>query len=97
MPRDLVGFPETVVDADGAILLRAAEIIEECGWWDGADNIVKGVCAIMAMSDSSHGLSVMDIARLGRRLGVVSIAAWNDAQPNAEAVTSHLRACAVQS
>ncbi len=99
MPRDLIAYPETKpVDADGAILLRAAELIEECGWWNGTEaEFGEGShCAVMAISavmfPTRCNLDVVD--RFALRLGVKSIAGWNDTQPNAEAVTSRLRAAA---
>lgn len=98
MPRDLVEYPETnPLDADGAILLRAAELIEKSGWWNGTE-VTFGEdhhCAIMAIASvTGRAIGLDEIDRFALRLGVKSIASWNDAQPNAEAVTSHMRACA---
>lgn len=92
MPRDVMP-----VDADGAILLRAADLIEQGGWWNGAEEEFEAGrhCVVMAIS-AVHGaganLEVID--RFALRLGVKSMAGWNDIQPNAEAVTSHMRAAA---
>lgn len=95
MPRDVMP-----VDADGAILLRAAEIIEEGGWWDGGteETFQEGHhCAQMAIRDAyGEYIPFNVIDRFAQRLGLADtgIATWNDAQPNAEAVTSRLRAAA---
>jgi hypothetical protein len=83
------------------MLLKAAELIERDGWWDGhgdVDGVDERACAAMAINRVS-GDSTSQIAGAARFafkefIGDRSIARWNDAQPNGAVVCAALRAAA---
>lgn len=88
------------------VLLRAADVIEECGWCQGAYSMMDGrVCAIGAIK-VAIGLSPDDdeedtafvIARraMSDALGVQFVHEWNDDEKRTkEEVTAKLRAVAL--
>jgi hypothetical protein len=109
VPRDLIREAETAapLDADGVILERAAEIIEQRGWatdTDGIGHPERPICAVHAIFEAvteeyapefDH-LSQADISiRLIRRCGFKSgpqMGRWNDARSYAAEVIARLRA-----
>lgn len=76
------------------VLRKAADLIEERGWWDGrTQRRIGGHCALTALS------SIAISAELERRaenalleaLDWQPIANWNDRQPNGDVVIAKLR------
>lgn len=83
------------------VLLKAAELIERDGWWNGdSAGISDGTtCAYLAIGWVASDLNVRDAACMlfwrSLRLGIdTDIPTWNDAQPNGAVVCAALRAAA---
>jgi hypothetical protein len=83
-------------------LLRAAEIIEERGWWDGKSYkpLADGkICAGLAVNEvfrNSEAKATKAFDRLARQAGVparIDIPAWND-RSDAETVVRTIREAA---
>jgi hypothetical protein len=76
------------------VLRKAADLIEECGWWDGKDDMVDGAtfCVITASSRVARGNDAFNAVQLFERaVGVTHADEWNDAQPNGNVVITRLR------
>lgn len=88
---------KTVAD----VLLHAARLIEEHGWWNGemTKQALTGHCALTAIDDAGGDWRIANqgwdalTAHLGLR-DHDDIPDWNDRQPNGAAVTAALRAAA---
>lgn len=79
-------------------LLKAANLIEEKGWWNGNAPSQGRVCAGVAIARicEENGLETDRVARvvteqLGLEAGFVPLFIWNDKQENGEVVVNVLR------
>ncbi len=109
MPFDPVTYKAPVVDADGEVLLRAAEIIEQRGWVqfyynlsdDGPTCMMGAVRQALCLAGeelTERKRFVNCMSRLGFT-GPVAVAeamGWNDHQESAGPVLARLRSAAVQ-
>lgn len=89
----------------GEVLAKAADLIDEHGWWDGQSSFpFKGprLCAALAIKAAARdswdvqSLAFRQLASFtGAGSGGLSVADWNDAHTHAE-VVSAMRAAATQ-
>lgn len=101
MPLDSLTYSPVALDADGEILMRAAEYIEKHGLCKFAQQRGGKVCMFGAISMVVHGSPYGDdgeVPRLAKRLGFAKPwdgADWNnERQRTAPDVISRLRAAA---
>lgn len=81
------------------VLRKAADLIEERGWWNGTDDMLDGAtfCVITAVTRVAGGNAAFNATTLFERaVGVARADEWNDAQPNGEVVIAKLREVADQ-
>lgn len=98
MPFDPVGYVETkIVDADGEVLRRAADYIEQHGWCQNTMSTPSGrVCLVGALLAAAPDAGSAQVTRILDRLGP-GIVSWNDyVGRTKEEVTARLRSAAEQ-
>ena len=98
-PGELHERPHREICEEGRLLLKAADLIEADGWWDGSLESAHGHCAWTAIAQA--GGSVAGGWEAGMRFasaigvdGIDKIYAWNDARTKDE-VVAKLRAVAL--
>lgn len=79
------------------ILTKAAEVIDERGWFQGASQDPLGTDRTDADYDADIATETFDDRWLIPRYGDIDVVDWNDAQERtAEQVTTALRECAAE-
>lgn len=84
------------------VLIKAADYIEEHGWWNGEPGTYRAggpKCAVMAISHCGGGDHWPALHRFSKWLGetderMIAVSDWNDAQPDGATVVAALRAAA---
>lgn len=79
------------------ILNRAADLIEEQGWWNGRATSSSGICALLAIAEAAtnNEASTPPCAAFEAYIGTDHIPRWNDTRDSEAEVIEALRACAV--
>lgn len=76
------------------VLYKAAALIEECGWWNGRDDMDDGpkFCVVTATARVAPAREAFDAVTIFERaVSVTNADEWNDAQRSGEVVAAKLR------
>jgi hypothetical protein len=87
-----------LLDPAAVNLLKAADLIDERGWWDGGNKTTTNLCTLTAIQTAccyNRAASDAAFVRLKQHIGCKKISEWND-HHDQETVVAAMRAAAAR-